>query len=158
MRRIDNYPVEVLISIALAMGTHLLASLLHASGPIAVVVAGLIIGNKGPADAMSDQTQRYLFGYWTLVDEILNMLLFLLMGLEVLVLRFEPSLTLLAVFLLPVIFLARLLATAIPVGLHKRWQSFVPGTVAILTWCGLRGAISIVLALSLPKLQRRPSS
>ncbi|MGK9054264.1 cation:proton antiporter [Neorhizobium petrolearium] len=151
MRQIDDYPIEVLISIALVMGTYSLASLLHASGPIAVVVAGLIIGNQGPKDAMSDMTQRYLFGYWTLVDEILNMLLFLLIGLEVLVLRFEPTLTMLALLLLPVILFARLAATAIPVQLLQRWHSFVPGTVAVLTWGGLRGGISMALALSLPE-------
>lgn len=155
-RRIDDYPIEVLISIALVMGTYSFASWLGASGPIAVVVAGLIIGNKGPTDAMSDLTQRYLFGYWTLVDEILNSILFLLIGLEVLVLRFELPLTFLAVALLPVVFLARLAATGIPVKLLERWLEFVPGTIAVLTWGGLRGGISIALALSLPEGPEKP--
>jgi CPA1 family monovalent cation:H+ antiporter len=156
MKKIDDYPIEVLISIALATGAYALASMLHSSGPIAVVVAGLIIGNKGPKDALSDQTQRYLFGYWTLVDEILNSILFLLIGLEVLVLRFELNQTILAFMLLPVVFLARLLATALPVKLLQRWQTFTPGTIAVLTWGGLRGGISIALALSLPEVAQKP--
>ncbi|WP_371411974.1 cation:proton antiporter [Neorhizobium sp. T6_25] len=156
LRRIDDYPIEVLISIALVMGTYAFASSLGASGPIAVPVAGLIIGNKGPRDAMSDLTQRYLFGYWTLVDEILNSTLFLLIGLEVLVLRFEFSLTLLAIVLLPIVFLARLAATGIPVKLLERWLEFVPGAIAVLTWGRLRGGISIALALSLPEGPEKP--
>jgi CPA1 family monovalent cation:H+ antiporter len=105
---------------------------------------------------MSDLTQRYLFGYWTLVDEILNSTLFLLIGLEVLVLRFEFSLTLLAIVLLPIVFLARLAATGIPVKLLERWLEFVPGAIAVLTWGGLRGGISIALALSLPEGPEKP--
>ncbi len=105
---------------------------------------------------MSDLTQRYLFGYWTLVDEILNSTLFLLIGLEVLVLRFEFSLTLLAIVLLPIVFLARLAATGIPVKLLERWLEFVPGAIAVLTWGRLRGGISIALALSLPEGPEKP--
>jgi CPA1 family monovalent cation:H+ antiporter len=87
MRAIDDYPIEVLISLALVAGTYALAAKLHMSGPMAVVVAGLLIGSRGPRDALSDETQRYLFGSWTLIDEVLNSVLFLLIGLEVLVLR-----------------------------------------------------------------------
>lgn len=98
MRAIDDYPIEVLISLALVTGTHTLAARLHTSGTIAVVVAGLLIGSCGPRDALSEQTQRYLFGFWTLIDEILNSVLFLLIGLEVLVLRLDPSFAWLAAF------------------------------------------------------------
>ncbi len=150
-RRIDDYAIEVLISIALAMGAFALASRLDASGPIAVVVAGLYLGNRGPQDALSEQTQRYLFGYWTLVDEILNSILFLLIGLEVLVLRFDGTHALLALGLIPLVVAARFLATSVPVLVLRRWQSFAPGSIAILTWGGLRGGISIALALSLPE-------
>lgn len=156
MRRIDDYVIEVLISIALAMATFSVASHLDTSGPIAVVVAGLYIGNRGPEDALSGQTQRYLFGYWTLVDEILNSILFLLIGLEVLVLRFDWTHALLALCLIPAIVAARLMATSLPVLILQRWQSFAPGSIAILTWGGLRGGISIALALSLPETSEKP--
>ncbi|MBZ9937040.1 sodium:proton antiporter [Mesorhizobium sp. BR1-1-16] len=150
-RRIDDYVIEVLISIALAMGAFALASRVDASGPIAVVLAGLYLGNRGPMDALSEETQRYLFGHWTLVDQILNSILFLLIGLEVLVLRFDGGHVLLALGLIPVVVAARLLATSLPVLVLRRWQSFAPGSIAILTWGGLRGGISIALALSLPE-------
>jgi CPA1 family monovalent cation:H+ antiporter len=115
MRSIDDYPIEVLISIALVMGTYALAAKLHMSGPLAVVVAGLLIGNRGPLYALSDLTQRYLFGFWTLVDEILNSVLFLLIGLEVLVLRFDPSFGWLVAATVPLALLARFLAVIVPV-------------------------------------------
>ncbi|MBY5370947.1 cation:proton antiporter [Rhizobium leguminosarum] len=151
MRAIDDYPVEVLISIALAMGCYSLASALHMSGPIAVVVAGILIGNRGPKDALSDVTQRYLFGFWTLVDQILNSVLFLLIGLEVLVLRYEASILPLALAAIPVALAARFASTIIPVTLLRRQYDFVRGTVIVLVWGGLRGGISIALALSLPE-------
>jgi CPA1 family monovalent cation:H+ antiporter len=151
LRAIDDYPIEVMISIALVMGCYSLASLLHMSGPIAVVVAGLLIGNRGPRDALSDLTQRYLFGYWTLVDHALNSILFLLIGLEVLVLRFDAKLLWLAVSCIPLVLAGRLLATAVPVLILRRWVDFVRGSVVVLTWGGLRGGISIALALSLPE-------
>ncbi|ACS60642.1 sodium/hydrogen exchanger (plasmid) [Rhizobium leguminosarum bv. trifolii WSM1325] len=151
MRAIDDYPVEVLISIALAMGCYSLASALHMSGPIAVVAAGILVGNRGPKDALSDVTQRYLFGFWTLVDQILNSVLFLLIGLEVLILRYETSILPLALAAIPVALAARFASTIIPVTLLRRHYDFVRGTVIILVWGGLRGGISIALALSLPE-------
>lgn len=151
MKAIDDYSVEVLISIALAMGCYSLASALHMSGPIAVVVAGILVGNRGPKDALSDVTQRYLFGFWTLVDQILNSVLFLLIGLEVLVLRFDASIVPLALAAIPVALAARFASTFIPVTLLRRWYEFVRGTVVVLVWGGLRGGISIALALSLPE-------
>jgi monovalent cation:H+ antiporter, CPA1 family len=110
MRRIDDYPMETLISLALVTGTYALAAKLHMSGPIAAVVAGILVGNRGPVDAMSDLTQKYVFGFWTLVDEILNSVLFLLIGLEVLVLRFDPSFAGLAAVSIPLVLLGRFLA------------------------------------------------
>ncbi|MGO7613654.1 cation:proton antiporter [Rhizobium ruizarguesonis] len=151
MRAIDDYPVEVLISIALATGCYSLASALHMSGPIAVVVAGILVGNRGPKDALSDVTQRYLFGFWTLVDQILNSVLFLLIGLEVLVLRYDTSILPLALAAIPVALAARFASTIIPVTLLRRHYDFVRGTVIVLVWGGLRGGISIALALSLPE-------
>jgi CPA1 family monovalent cation:H+ antiporter len=151
MRAIDDYPIEVLISLALVTGTYTLAGRLHMSGPIAVVVAGLLIGNRGPRDAFSDETQRYLFAFWTLIDEILNSVLFLLIGLEVLVLRLDPSLGWLAVVTIPLVLFARLIAVSIPMLALNAINPFVRGTIPVLTWGGLRGGISVALALSLPE-------
>ena len=151
MRAIDSYPVEVLISLALVTGTYALADGLAMSGPIAVVVAGLLIGNKGPGDAMSDQTERFLFGFWTLIDEILNSVLFLLIGLEVLVLRFNPTLLWLAALAIPIVLFARFVAVAGPIQALSTRSRFVRGTIPVLTWGGLRGGISVALALSLPE-------
>ena len=156
MRAIDDYPVEVLISIALAMGCYSLATALHTSGPIAVVVAGILVGNRGPKDALSDLTQRYLFGFWTLVDQILNSILFLLIGLEVLVLRFDAAYLPLSLAAIPIAVAARLVATASAVAALKRWYDFPHGTVAVLVWGGLRGGISIALALALPETEWKP--
>lgn len=155
-RAIDNYPIETLISLALVTGTYALAARLHMSGPIAVVVAGILIGNRGPLDAMSDETQQYLFSFWTLVDEILNSVLFLLIGLEVLVLRFEPSFLWISVACVPLVLLARFLAVSIPITILQSRQDFVPGTIPVLTWGGLRGGISVALALSLPEVAEKP--
>ena len=151
MRAIDDYPIEVLISLALVTGTYTLAAKLHMSGPIAMVVAGLLIGYRGPRDALSDVTQRYLFGFWTLIDEILNSVLFLLIGLEVLVLRLDPTFGWLAASAVPLVLLGRLFAVSIPVLALSPIYSFVRGTIPVLTWGGLRGGISIALALSLPE-------
>ncbi|WP_262029200.1 cation:proton antiporter [Microvirga sp. Mcv34] len=156
MRRIDDYPMETLISLALVAGTYALAAKLHMSGPIAVVVAGILVGNRGPVDAMSDLTQRYVFGFWTLVDEILNSVLFLLIGLEVLVLRFDPFFAGLAAASIPLVLLGRFLAVTGPVLMLQGRQEFVRGTIPVLTWGGLRGGISIALALSLPEVAEKP--
>ena len=155
MRAIDDYPIEVLISLALVTGTYTLAAKLNMSGPIAMVVAGLLIGYRGPRDALSDVTQRYLFGFWTLIDEILNSVLFLLIGLEVLVLRLDPTFGWLAASAVPLVLLARLFAVSIPVLALSPIHSFVRGTIPVLTWGGLRGGISIALALSLPEVAEK---
>lgn len=155
MEAIDDYPIEVLLSLALVTGTYALATHLHLSGPIAMVVAGLLIGNHGQRHAMSDRTQRYLFGFWTLIDEILNSVLFLLIGLEVLVLRFDLSFLWLAAAAVPLVLCARLAAVSVPVGLLSRTQRFIPGTIPCLTWGGLRGGISVALALSIPEVAEK---
>ncbi|EJW13331.1 Na+/H+ antiporter NhaP [Rhodovulum sp. PH10] len=154
-RALDEYAIEVLITLALVTGTYALAAKLHTSGPIAVVVAGILLGNRGPRDAMSEETQKYLFGFWTLIDEILNSLLFLLIGLEVLVLRFDPDYGLLAAVAVPLVLVSRLVAVSIPVLTLHAWQPFLRGTIPVLTWGALRGGISIALALSLPEIPEK---
>ena len=155
MRAIDDYSIEVMISLALVVATYAVATRLHMSGPLAVVVAGLLIGSRGPRDALSDQTQRYLFGFWTLIDEMLNSVLFLLIGLEVLVLRFEPAFGWLMALAVPLVLVARLAAVSGPVLLLGRFRSFVRATIPVLTWGGLRGGISVALALSIPEVAEK---
>ncbi|MEZ5784984.1 MAG: sodium:proton antiporter [Xanthobacteraceae bacterium] len=156
MRRIDEYVIEVLISISLVTGTYALASQLHISGPIAVVVAGVFIGNRGVRLAMSETTQRHLLSFWTLIDEILNSVLFLLIGLEVLVLQFAPDFVPLALVAIPIVLMARFFAVALPVLALSIRKRFERGAIVILTWAGVRGGISIALALSIGDVAHRP--
>jgi len=155
LRSIDDYVIEVMISLALVMGTYAIASRMGVSGPLAVVVAGLLVGSRGPREALSDQTQRYLFGFWTLIDEMLNSVLFLLIGLEVLVLRFEPAFGWLMALAVPLVLIARLAAVSGPVLLLGLFRKFARGTIPVLTWGGLRGGISVALALSLPEVAEK---
>lgn len=150
LKSVDNYRVEVMLTLALVMGGYALASVVHVSGPIAIVVAGLLIGNHGRAFAMSETTRKNLDMFWELIDEILNALLFVLIGLEVLVLTFTRDLLFAGLLAIPAILVARWISVALPVAVMGRWQKFTPGTVAIMTWGGLRGGISVALALSLP--------
>jgi CPA1 family monovalent cation:H+ antiporter len=150
LQQVDNYQVEVLITLALVMGGYALAGALHLSGPIAMVVAGLLIGNHGRRLAMSDTTREHLDTFWELVDEVLNAVLFVLIGLEVLVLSFSGNTWLAAALLIPVVLLSRFVSVGIPVSLLRLRLQFTPGAVRVLTWGGLRGGISVALALSLP--------
>jgi len=150
LRSVDNYQVEVLITLALVLGGYALASALHLSGPIAIVVAGLLIGNRGRALAMSDQTREHLDMFWELVDEVLNAVLFLLIGLEVLILEYTPEYLIAGMLMIPVVLLARTISVGLPVSLLKLRREFSPHVVKILVWGGIRGGISVALALSLP--------
>jgi CPA1 family monovalent cation:H+ antiporter len=142
--------VEVLLTLALVMGGYALAELLHVSAPIMIVVAGLLIGNHGRAFAMSDETREHLDTFWELVDEILNAVLFLLIGLEVLVMPLEWKYFAAAACAIPIALLARWLSVSAIVVPLRRSKAFVRGTTTVLTWGGLRGGISVALALSLP--------
>ncbi|ANN58732.1 sodium:proton antiporter [Mesorhizobium loti NZP2037] len=157
MRLIDDYAIEVLISLALVTATYALAQRIHVSGPLAVVAAGLLIGYRGPRDAMSDRTQTYLFGLWTLIDEVLNSLLFLLIGLEVLVLRFDPASLLVAAAAIPIVVAARFLAVGAPILVPWVNRLMSGRNVLFLTWAGIRGGISIALALSVPEGTAKPT-
>ncbi len=150
LRQVDNYQVEVLLTLALVMGGYALANALHISGPLAMVVAGLIIGNHGRSLAMSEQTRKHLDMFWELVDEVLNAVLFVLIGMEILVLNFRGEYLLAALVIIPIVLVARYVSVGIPVTLLRPFRSFSPHVLEILTWSGLRGGISVALALSLP--------
>jgi Na+:H+ antiporter len=150
-RMIDEYAIEVLITLALVTGTYALGGVLHFSGPIAVVVAGLVIGNHGAAHGMSEITRQYVFQFWDLIDQMLNSLLFLLIGLEVLVLTFDPALAPLAALAIPIVLFGRFCAVAMPVAALRWWKPFARGTIPVLTWGGVRGGISVALVLSIPQ-------
>lgn len=156
MRSMDEYSLEILISIGVVAATYAVALRLHLSGPIAVVIAGLLVGNRGARLSMSEQTQKHLFGFWELIDEILNSVLFLLIGLEVLVLTIDPSAGWLAAAAIPLVLMARFLAVWIPIAGLSWWLEFARGAIPVLTWGGLRGGISVALALSLPENEYKP--
>lgn len=150
LRSIDHYQVEVLLTLAAVMGGYALASRLHVSGPLAMVVAGLMIGNHGRALAMSDTTRHHVDLFWELLDEILNAVLFVLIGMEVIVVTFVQGIAPAAAVAILVTLLARSLTVGLPVGLFKRAFKLPVGAGQVLTWGGLRGGISVALALSLP--------
>lgn len=150
LKRVDNYQVEMLITLALVTGGYALAMALHLSGPIAIVVAGLLIGNHGRQLAMSEKTRHHLDIFWELIDEVLNAVLFVLIGLEVLVLTLARSYLLAGLLLIPLVLLARFIAVGLPVTALRPFRDFNPGAIRIMTWGGLRGGISVALALSLP--------
>ncbi len=149
MRAIDDYVVEVTLSLALALGVYSGGQALHLSGAVAAVAAGLLVGDTGVRTAMSAQTRRYLLGFWTLVDEILNALLFLLLGLETAVLPLDLRQVGLSAAAVPLVLLARL-ATVLPWGAWHRFRMQERGASLILAWGGLRGALSLALALQTP--------
>ncbi len=150
LRRVDNYQVEVLLTLSLAMGIYALADALHLSAPIAVVVAGLFVGNPGRAFAMTERTREHVDTFWELVDEILNVVLFLLIGLELLVLPIELGWLVAGVLAIPIVLSARWLSVAGIIGPLSLVTAQSKGTIAVLAWGGLRGGISLAMALSLP--------
>lgn len=150
MRTIDEHNIEVLITLALVLCTYALALHIHISGPIAVVVAGLLIGNHGAKFAMSENTREHVFQFWELADELLNSVLFLLIGLEVLVVGFNSRYAGLAALAIPLVLVVRWVAVVVPISLLAVRETFSRGAVTLLTWGGLRGGISVALALSLP--------
>ncbi|MDW5317468.1 sodium:proton antiporter [Rhizobium sp. PL01] len=157
MRLIDDYAVEVLITLALVTATYAIAQRLHVSGPLAVVCAGLLIGYHGPRKAMTDRTQTYVFGLWTLIDEILNSVLFLLIGLEVIVLRFDVTALMCAAVAIPIVILARSIAIWLPTLVPWSDSLMSKKNIPFLTWAGIRGGISVALALSIPDSEAKPA-
>ena len=147
LKSIDNYKVEVVITLAIVTGGYSLAEIVQVSGPLSMVVAGIITGNRGRRYAMSDTTQSYVDKFWEMSDEILNALLFMLIGFEFLVIDLKPFYLLLGLFGIAVILFARFISVGIPVQVMK--HTFTKHSILILTWGGLRGGISVALALSL---------
>lgn len=150
LRSINNSAVEVMITLAIVMGGSLVAKYLHISTLLAMVMAGIITGNKSRMLSMSDETRDYVDKFWEMIDEVLNAILFLLIGLELLIIPFNYELLLLGCITIGIVLLARFVSVAIPVFILKYRRAFERNAMVILTWGGLRGGISIALALSLP--------
>ncbi|WP_159947887.1 cation:proton antiporter [Polaribacter septentrionalilitoris] len=150
MKSINDYDIEVIITLAAVMGGTLIAHKLHLSAPLAMVTAGLIIGNDTVrASSMSEVTEKYVDKFWELIDILLNAVLFVLIGMELLVLVFEGKYILVGVLAIPIVLVCRYISLFLPINLFKKKLEFVPKTNLIMTWGGLRGGISIALALGL---------
>ena len=156
MRRIDDYSLEVLITLGLAFGGYELAVYLTVSAPIMAVCAGLLIGDVGTKYGMSEETRRYVDAFWKLIDEILNAVLFLMIGVEVFAVVFDANDLLAGFAAIALALVARLAAVAVPVLMLKPFRTFSRGVIPIMTWGGLKGGISVALALSLPDSEWKP--
>ena len=156
MRQIDDYSLEVLLTLGLAFGGYQLAAWLHFSAPIMAVCAGLFIGDVGTTHGMSEETRRYVDGFWKLIDEILNAVLFLLIGIEVFAITFDWGAVTAGLAAIVLALTARLTAVAVPVFALRPFRTFSPGVIPIMTWGGLKGGISVALALSLPENEWKP--
>ena len=155
MRSVDDYNVEVMISLAVVMGGYALANRVGVSGPVAMAVAGILIGNHGVAQAMSDTTRDYLIKFWSLIDEILNAVLFLLIGLEVITVSHDPRVLLLGALSVPLALMARTVSVMLPLLALRPVLHLGDKAPMTLIWGGLRGGISVALALSLPDTPSR---
>ncbi|HTE00378.1 MAG TPA: sodium:proton antiporter [Mucilaginibacter sp.] len=155
IRSIDNYRVEVLITLAVVMCGYTLADDLHVSGPLAIIVTGIIVGTKGRTVALSPTSRDYLLKFWDLIDEIFNAVLFLLIGLQMLVIRPHSIIMLIGCIMILVVLLARWISVFLPVAVLRLKIKFEKNVVAILTWGGLRGGLSVAMALSLPSNMHR---
>lgn len=156
MRSIDNYEIEVILTLATVMGGTVLAQKLHMSAPLAMVTAGLIVGNDTVRNsAMSEITETYVDKFWELIDVLLNTVLFVMIGMEILVLTFQGNYILAGLLAVPTVLLCRYISLWLPVKFFSKRLDFVPKTTLIMTWGGLRGGISIALALSLTEAMHR---
>ena len=156
MKSIDDYDIEVIITLAAVMGGTMLAQQFHLSAPLAMVTAGLVVGNdKVRENSMSEITEQYVDKFWELIDVLLNTVLFVMIGMEILVLTFDKTYIVAGFIIIPVLLFARYLSLLLPIKLYAKKLDFVPKTNLIMTWGGLRGGISIALALSLTPLMER---
>jgi CPA1 family monovalent cation:H+ antiporter len=151
LRSIDNYVVEVMVTLAIVMGGYSLAEIIHVSGPLSMVVAGIITGNKSMDVVASDVTRDYIGKFWELIDEVMNAILFLLIGFEMLIIPFNLTLLFLGCITIVIVLFARLVSVSLPIRVLKYKNSFSKNTIPILTWGALRGGISVALALAVPK-------
>lgn len=150
LKTIDDYDIEVIITLAVVMGGTVIAHKLHLSAPLAIVTAGLIIGNDTVRSAtMSENTEKYVDKFWELLDILLNAILFVLIGMEMLLLVFEGKFVIAGLIAIPVVLACRYISLFLPINIFKKKLDFVPKTNLIMTWGGLRGGISIALALGL---------
>ncbi|NNF23378.1 MAG: sodium:proton antiporter [Rhodobacteraceae bacterium] len=156
MRRIDDYSLEVLLTLGLAFGGYELAVALHVSAPIMAVCAGLLIGDVGTKHGMSEETRQYVDAFWKLIDEILNAVLFLMIGFEVFAVAFSLDAVTAGLLGIALALIGRVAAVAIPVLVLRPFRDFSVGVVPIMTWGGLKGGISVALALSLPDTEFKP--
>ena len=156
MLKIDDYVVELIITLALVVGVYAIANQLHASGPLAVVLAGLMIGDRGVRFAMSETTQHHIETFWELIDEVLNAALFLLIGFELLVIELSGPMFLAMLVAIPIVLLARTASVSLPLWLSRLTGAEIGvGVQKALIWGGIRGGISVALALSLPAFEGR---
>jgi monovalent cation:H+ antiporter, CPA1 family len=151
LRSIDNYKIEVLITLAIVMGGYLLADKLHLSGPLAMVIAGIVTGNKSRMEGMSDITRDYIDKFWEMIDELMNAILFLLIGFEMLIIPFNFTLLFLGCLTIIITLGARFISVALPIYALQFNRTFEKNVIPILTWGGLRGGLSVAMALSIPK-------
>ncbi len=150
IRPIDDLVLELLVTLMITTGGYALAQSIGVSGPLAMVVAGIFIGNQGRRFMMSEKTRNSLFTFWELIDEILNVILFLLIGLELLVLNISVNEVYLGFAAIPLVLLVRFITVAVPISWFKRTRIYVPNIISILTWGGLRGGLAVAMALSIP--------
>lgn len=155
IRSIDNYNVEVLITLVVVICGYSLANSIHVSAPLAIIVSGIVMGNRGRKGGLSVTSRDYLNKFWELIDEIFNAILFLLIGLGMVVIRINSTLMLIALLMVLLVLLARWLSVLLPITLLKFKMRFERHAIAILTWGGLRGGLSVAMALSIPQAMHR---
>jgi CPA1 family monovalent cation:H+ antiporter len=155
IKSIENYKVEILLTLVVTTGGYILANSLGVSGPLAMVTAGIYIGNSGRHTAMSEKSRNNLDTFWELIAEVLNAVLFLLIGFEILILETRLSDIMAAFIAIPLVLFVRFITVAIPMSLFKLRKKYAPYTITILVWGGLRGGLAVALALALPQSHDR---